>query len=255
MNYRYQQPHERLSDIIRTVLVLDGSKEPDPNSLPLFTNGLPALFSQFHNDQIVSLSLYGRSVPAEKWELANNSAIIAHFFHPYALSTLFNIEAKELLKEPVELDTWEPHRSRVLRTQLLYATTIEKRIEVMDNFLLQQLYEQNKECEIIRYATDAIMCDPAIDILVSIQNKLKLSERTFQRMFKKYVGVSPVQYRRICQFHASFGQVRAKDFDKLTDVAYDNGFADQSHFIRSFREFTKTTPKDYLKSGLNPKKE
>jgi len=97
------------------------------------------------------------------------------------------------------------------------------------------------------------MCNPDTEILSILQNKLELNERTFQRIFKKYVGVTPNQYRRICQFQVSFTQVRAKNFDKLSDVAYENGFADQSHFIRSFKEFTQITPNDYLKSGLKEK--
>jgi AraC-like DNA-binding protein len=47
--------------------------------------------------------------------------------------------------------------------------------------------------------------------------------------------------------------VRAKEFNTLTDVAFDNGFADQSHFIRSFKEFADITPNDYLRSGLKEK--
>ena len=99
------------------------------------------------------------------------------------------------------------------------------------------------------------MCDPGIEILSAMVSKLKLNERTFQRIFKKYVGVTASQYRRICQFHISFAQVRSGDFDKLSDVAYDNGFADQSHFIRSFKEFTQVTPNDYLRSGLKDKEQ
>jgi AraC-like DNA-binding protein len=49
--------------------------------------------------------------------------------------------------------------------------------------------------------------------------------------------------------------VKNGEFDKLTDVAYKTGFADQSHFIRSFKEFTQITPNDYLKSGLKDKDE
>jgi AraC-like DNA-binding protein len=47
--------------------------------------------------------------------------------------------------------------------------------------------------------------------------------------------------------------LRGKGFNNLTDIAYDNGFADQSHFIRSFKEFTQITPNDYLRSGLKEK--
>jgi AraC-like DNA-binding protein len=48
--------------------------------------------------------------------------------------------------------------------------------------------------------------------------------------------------------------VKGQRFEKLTDVAYDNGFADQSHFIRSFREFTNVTPNTYLRSLLSGKR-
>ena len=83
-----------------------------------------------------------------------------------------------------------------------------KKIEVLDNLLIHQLQQNNKECEIIKYATDEIMCDPGTEILSAILNKLDLNERTFQRIFKKYVGVTPNQYRRICQFQVSFDTIK-----------------------------------------------
>jgi AraC-like DNA-binding protein len=64
------------------------------------------------------------------------------------------------------------------------------------------------------------------------------------------VGITPSQYRRICQFQGSFMQLRYKEFETLSDIAFDNGFSDQSHFIRSFKEFAATTPMGYLKEGL-----
>ena len=128
-----------------------------------------------------------------------------------------------------------------------------RKIEVLDNLLIHQLQQNKRECEIIKYATDEIMCNPGTEILSAILNKLNLNERTFQRIFKKYVGITPNQYRRICQFQVSFDTIKGKEFNKLTDIAYDNGFADQSHFIRSFKEFTQITPNEYLRSGLKEK--
>ena len=258
MKFWYQRPNQFFSEYIRTVLILEGFSSSDTTKLPLVTNGIPALFCKTEKDQagnesIIQLTLFGRSVPDDHWAVNDNTTIIAYFFQPFALASVFNIAAKKLNEEAIDVANWSPHKTNALKTQLVYAASTARKVEVLDNLLIHQLQENKRECEIIKYATDEMMCNPDTEILSILQNKLELNERTFQRIFKKYVGVTPNQYRRICQFQVSFTQVRAKNFDKLSDVAYENGFADQSHFIRSFKEFTQITPNDYLKSGLKEK--
>jgi AraC-like DNA-binding protein len=136
----------------------------------------------------------------------------------------------------------------------LYAENAMKKIAVLDHLLLQQLGEQQQACNVIHHATDYLIMNQGAEALVELLKELKLTERTFQRLFKKYVGITPNQYRRICQFKSSFNQIRSGEFDKLSDVAFQSGFADQSHFNRSFKEFTEITPKDYAKSGLKRKR-
>ena len=231
MKYWYQKPHPLLAGYVRTVLILEG-------------------FSAQNTEQ---LTLFGKSSTEDSWSVNESTTIIAYFFKPFALASLFNVTAKKLTEEPVELSKWSPHKTNALKTQLIYAGSTTKKLEVLDHLLIQQLQQNQKECEMIQYATDEIMCNPDTEILSALLNKLKINDRTFQRTFKKYVGVTANQYRRICQFQVSFDQLRGKEFTKLTDIAYDNGFADQSHFIRSFKEFTQTTPNDYLRSGLKEK--
>jgi AraC-like DNA-binding protein len=260
MTYWYQQTHPLLSAYVRTVLILEGSSGSGDAPLPLFTNGMPALFchtekDQTDNEEIIQLTLFGKSIPPGSWAVNTNTSIIAYFFKPFSLASLFNLAAGKLAKTPVDLCNWNPHKTNALRTQLIYAGSTLRKIEVLDNLLIHQLQQQQKECEIIQYATDHIMCDSGTEILSETLENLKLTQRTFQRIFKKFVGVTPSQYRRICQFQISFSQLRAKQYNKLTDVAFDNGFADQSHFIRSFKEFTQITPQDYIRHGLGEKKQ
>ena len=260
MKHWYQQPHKLITDYVRTVLVLEGFSESDTADLPIFTNGMSAFFCKTEkdkngNENIIQLALIGKSIPEDHSVVNTNETIIIYFFKPFALASMFNINAAKLIDSPIDLCNWHAHKTNALKTQLIYAQSTSRKIEVLDNLLIHQLQQNKRECEIIKYSTDQIMIDPGTEILSEMLRKLDLNGRTFQRIFKKYVGVTPNQYRRICQFQLSFYQLRSKDFNKLTDIAYDNGFADQSHFIRSFKEFTQITPNDYLKSGLKDKKE
>jgi AraC-like DNA-binding protein len=258
MRHWYQKPGKLLTEFVRTVLIIEGFSEPDSDSLPIFTNGMPTLFCKTEKlpsgyENVTQLTLHGSLINSDCWTTNNNSTIIAYFFKPFVLAGIFNMPANKILNTPVDLCNCSPHKYNALRAQLIYAASTSRKAEVLDNLLVQQLNENQKIFEIIQYATDQIIRNSGTAILSEILQELKLNERTFQRIFKKYVGVTATQYRRICQFELSFRQLGSKRFDKISDVAFSSGFADQSHFIRSFREFTQTTPNDYLRKGLTEK--
>jgi AraC-like DNA-binding protein len=236
---------------------MEGFSKSDSNNLPVITNGMPTLFCRTEKNKqsfesVIQLTLFGQS-PADYGKINKRTTIIIYFFKPFVTAGIFNIPANKLSDKPFELSSWSPHKYTALKTQLIYATETVREIEVLDNLLIQQSNENQQVCNIIQYATDQIMNNSGKEILSELLLALNLNERTFQRIFKKYVGVTPTQYRRICQFQLSFGQLQSKHFNKISEVAYDNGFADHSHFIRSFKEFTETTPNEYLKKGLKNK--
>lgn len=63
------------------------------------------------------------------------------------------------------------------------------------------------------------------------------------RIFKKEVGMTPFEYLRNYRVEKAKEMLREKR--SIMDAIYDNGFYDQSHFIRHFKNVTGVTPKVY----------
>jgi AraC-like DNA-binding protein len=255
MKYSYHKPDPLLTSFIQTVLVINGSLRFKASDLPLFSNGMPALFYQTDNASSHQLIIYGDSIPDEKWNIEENTTLIAFLFRPFSLAPLFKVSAKQLKDKAIELPLWNAQKSMALRLQLIHSRSTEQKVEILSHFLITQLGINKKECEIIQFATDRIMQNSDTEILGEILTTLNITERTFQRIFKQYTGITANQYRRICQFYFAFSQLKGNHFEKQSDVAYSNNYFDQSHYIRSFKEFTDTTPNDYLQFGLKKKNE
>lgn len=248
MNYYYREVNPDLSQYVRSILVFEAGGEK--SNLPLVTRGIPALF--YKDDQPVFL--YGESVPDKEWSSEKNKTMIAFLFKPFSLPAAFKCSAKDLKEGPLELDRWNAWKSKALQVRLDHSKSTADKINCLEWFISEQIESNRRDCEMIRCATDALMQDSSAEMLAQLVSKLNLTERTFQRIFKKYVGISANEYRRICQHYFAFSQLKGGHFERITDVAYANGYFDQSHYIRSFKEFTNTTPNGYLQSGLDPEK-
>src|SRR5687768_13663350 len=208
MKYSYQKPDPLLSNYVQTVLVVNGNPRFEPSDLPLFSNGMPAFFYQAADTPSHQLMIYGDSIPDERWNIDENTTLIAFLFRPFSLAPLFKIPAKKLKDQPIELPLWNAQKSMALSLQLIHAGSTEEKLGILNHFLVTQVEANKKECEIIQFATDKIIQDSDTEVLGEILATLNLTERTFQRIFKQYTGITANQYRRICQFYFAFSQLK-----------------------------------------------
>ncbi|WP_394774134.1 helix-turn-helix domain-containing protein [Flavobacterium sp.] len=83
-----------------------------------------------------------------------------------------------------------------------------------------------------------------------IGKSLNSSQRSLQIKFKIATGLTIKNYIQILKFRKSVDQMVNSDLEKLklTDVALYNKYFDQSHFIKKFKDVTKTTPKMFNSS-------
>ncbi|MEE1944188.1 helix-turn-helix domain-containing protein [Pedobacter sp. KR3-3] len=246
-------PNPKIADYVERILVIEDVQVVNPFVLPLYANGSPTLLFQTAKGQIKNssnnLTLFGQTVFPEDLLIKDDFTLIAYFFKPFALYALFGVSAQELTDNPIDLNLLAPAKTYEFQERLLNAPSVAIMVALLDDYVFSLIMKTKVDCELIKYATLSIAGNSSKDVLVKVQQELYLTERTFQRLFERNIGLSPNLFRRICQFNAAFQQLNNRNFNKLTDVAFDNGYADQSHFIRSFKEFTRITPKTYLNFG------
>lgn len=248
-------PTEKIADFVDSILVVENNDVKKAFSLPLFANGKPTLLFQTTKGTIKSssnyLTLFGQTILPEQITFTENFTLIAYFFKPFALTTLFGFSAQDLTDNPINLNLLQPINANLLQEKLLNANTVDEMVAILDNYIFTLTTKIQTDNKLIKYATQLIAENPSKGILKKVQDELYVTERTFQRIFEDKIGISPNQYRRIAQFNSAFQQLNQQQFKLFSDIAFNNDYADQSHFIRAFKEFTNMTPKDYLKLGKN----
>ena len=244
-------PKASISKYVNRILVIEDCNQQNNFVLPLFANGSPTLVfnsakATSKNKNIKHLTLYGQTIKPNELVITGSFTLIACFFYPTAITSLFGIDATELTDESLELTFLKQAKLYSLQEQLLNTPMLNYRLDLLNNFIKKLADNAIKINDKTEFATRKIMYSNGQFSLQSIHKELGITERTLQRLFETTVGLSPKMYSRVCQFSTAFQQLNQYHFIKYSDIAYDNGFADQSHFIRVFKEFTNLTPSDYL---------
>ncbi len=248
-------PNPKIAGHVDRILVIENDGLLSPFVLPLYANGVPTLLFTSVKGKTGNcchyLTLFGQTVSPESLTLDADFTLIAYFFKPHSLFSLFDIPAFELTDKPVDLSLISYKTATALQEKLLNCESVEKMISVLDDYLFGLAKTAKEISGSIKYASEKIAVCYTRETLVNIQKELNISERTFQRIFEKNIGVSPNRYRRISQFNSAFTDLNLGKYNNLSDVAYQHGYADQSHYIRAFREFTTITPSEYLVYGTS----
>ncbi len=258
MQYQPIRPPAYLSDYVRYFWVLESNGTTClPKTFKPLADGCPGLIFQ-HPDQglfydqtakqLPSIFLYGQTTNPIEIHSTGSLSAIGVCLYPNALKSIVGFNANELTNTCLDLNQLAEEQGFCLVEQLCYAPSVTAKIEILSAYLLAQIKRNNVEPDaLIQYALTQLINSKGRVSLNELQKTLNLSERSFERKFNQYVGISPNLFSRICRFQASLNQVRTNSFDKLSDVAFDNAYADQSHFIRSFKEFAGFSPNQFHK--------
>ena len=136
-------------------------------------------------------------------------------------------------------------QAQAINMQLRETTGLPSRLAILEAELLK-LLDDNLMPAVFRQIFSTLnQADNPCQIAAFCQ-KNNIGVRTLERSFNKYVGLSASTYGALSRFHRSMNQLLYSDYSRLSDLAYDNGYFDQMHFIKDFRRFAGDTPKSFI---------
>ena len=255
MNFQTIKPDRSISLFVKNIWVFESDDKTTTTKLPFFADGYPGLMFQQtengltvqpHNKLMPEIFLYGQTIKPIVLEISGAHIILVFQLYPFVLKTFFDVIPQSINDNCYYLDDIMGFNIADLIEKLLSCTIIEKKIGIISNLLLGYFEKKKQNLDFkIRQAIESIMVSKGQDSIRSIAERLKLNIRTFERRFLAETGLPPKQFAKIIQFQTSLKQLTVKDYSKLTDIVYENGFSDQSHFIRVFKAFTGKTPKAF----------
>ncbi|MEO6550083.1 MAG: AraC family transcriptional regulator [Ferruginibacter sp.] len=245
-------PDKSVSLFVKNILVFEETNEQLDTLLPFFADGYPGLMFQQsrngllvhpHNKAMPPFFLYGQTIKPIELVLKGSYQLVVFQLYPFVLASFFNVNPQDLNDQCYNLEQLQNRQVAEMLSQLQADTSFKMKIEAITSFLFSSFKLKKDSLDFtVRQAVQMILDNKGQIAIQQLSSALHLTERTLQRRFIKDVGLSPKQFAQIIQFQLSLEQLTINDYEKLSDIVYTNGFADQSHFIKVFKAFTGKTP-------------
>jgi AraC-like DNA-binding protein len=257
MNFQNIKPDNSIALFVKNIWVFENTDRVLKTNLPFFADGYPGLMFQLtenglsvnpHKKLMPVLFLYGQTITPIELEINGAYQLIIFQLYPFVLKSFFNVAPQAINDNCYDLNQLNEIDIPSLTRQLLSSKNIVPKIERISALLYELFQAKRQTLDFkIKQVIESIISTKGQQNISHIAQNLNLNTRTIERRFISETGLSPKQFAKIIQFQSSLEQLTVKDYTKLTDIVYENGFSDQSHFIKVFKAFTGKTPKAFSK--------
>lgn len=168
---------------------------------------------------------------------------------PAALTQLFGLSMDQYVDKIVDLDSFSNPKLKQLKKHVL--TYLNHGSHIQEHFIKPMLDDcftaliQNAAENPLKAPLDLIFSSHGLVTVAEMVAVAGVGERQLERLFKKYIGLSPKYYARIIRFNYIFKLIKSKK-DSWAAIVYQSGYYDQSHFIQNFKAFTGEDPSSYF---------
>lgn len=254
MNIYKYTPTDRLKPFIKTFMILESEHDlqnrilPDTSVVMVFRYKGNSTYSNGLSDDHLPLSaITGLRKSARLINYSKNTANLLVIFHEAGPSAFFEVPVHELFGSTIALDNIFPkHELAEIEEKLFEAPSNRQRFKLVEQFLLSKLRVGVPDQLVVK----AIQNIKLIGGNLSIKNLaegLFISRDPFEKRFRKLTGTSPKHFASIIRLRSLISTY--SNSVSFTEMAYQAGYFDQSHFIKDFKSFTGLTPQAFFQSG------
>lgn len=249
----------KLRNYVHTVFTMESQDPKGHTTLPFYADGLPGIMFQQSengcfllpkNKKLSELFLYGQTLEPIAIDIKGPFQFVVFQLYPFVSKYLLDVHPKELNDECYDL--LELHDSPFQKNIniLRKASDLKEGITILSTVMTALISKhKTKSDDRIQNAIYLILKNEGQLPIKKVQDHVFLTERTLQRKFIDQVGLTPKQFSKIIQFKSSLRRLNETNFNELLEVGLDSGFSDQSHFIRTFKQYTGKTPSNFLREN------
>lgn len=164
-------------------------------------------------------------------------------FLPFLRRPLVEITGKTFPAEQL----WGP-AATALAERMAAARGVDELVALVEGFLRERWPPPDPQVELVQRIVATLLHDRTITRVDDVTEMFNLSPRTLQRLFQRYVGVSPKWVLRRYRLHEAAAALARERHRPWAEVAAELGYFDQSHFIRDFAAAIGMTPVAYAQA-------
>jgi AraC-like DNA-binding protein len=261
MEYNTFTPSEVIAGFVKCYWTLEAPATTAPERQRIVPDGCMEMIFHYgdpyqqyisENESIIQPScfVFGQITTPLEIEPTGRTGIFSVRFHPDGFTPFATLPLKEMENRAVPLNELFGQEGIQLGMELLSAANTTERIAIVENFLQQQLATP-RAIDCIARQSVAVMLQLNGQVSVDgLLEQLQINRRQLERRFAATIGLSPKQLAKIIRLQATLKMLDNKQFNSLTELAYENGYFDQAHFIKDFKEFTGISPRQFYNSNL-----
>lgn len=246
--------HPALRSLIRHIVIIEadfgnipvsieGNFMPSPDQamfINLYTRFKSKRSGEDNFNTVTSCTLIGAQITPFKLLVEESHKAVSIIFQPGGLNRFLNIPMTELFDNGFSASEVIGREIGELLDKSHDAISLHELDGIVQSYFLGKLAKIN----------EALPIDFALQYLLANYNTSMdriaemacMSIRNFERKCKERLGMPAKMYARIARFHKAYKILESRPIISWTDLTYESGYYDQTHFIKDFKEFARLTP-------------